>query len=90
MHSVRVSRAKPKTSRFDLIVEGDQIRECTAFEYQGRSRRREFDVCICGCAVPDACLGKPRVGIQVRETINRGRSQRTNNHVKHPGIVGEA
>ena len=30
-------------------------------------------------------------GSKVRETLNRGRCQRTNNDdVKHPGIVGEA
>ena len=28
------------------------------------------------------------LGSKVRETIHRGRSQRTNNHVEHPGIVG--
>ena len=30
------------------------------------------------------------LGSKVRETINRGRNQRTNNHVEHPGIVGKA
>ena len=78
-------KGEAKDARVDSICEGYQIRECTASEYQGQSRRRGCDVCMCMWVYMTGGLGS-----KVRETINRGRSQRTNNHVEHPGIVGEA
>jgi len=47
---------------------------------------------MCACmSVHDPMFGQTQSrGFKVRETINRGRSQITNNHVKHPGIVSEA
>ena len=47
---------------------------------------------MCACVgVHDPMFGQTQSrGSKVRETINRGRSQITNNHVEHPGIVGEA
>ena len=45
---------------------------------------------MCACVgVHDPMFGQTQSrGSKVRETINRGQSQRTNNHVKHPSIVG--
>ena len=47
---------------------------------------------MCACVgVHDHLFGQTQSrGSKVGGTINRGRSQITNNHVKHPGIVGEA
>ena len=52
----------------------------------------EDDDVMCACVgVRDPMFGQTQSqGSKVRETKNRGRSQITNNHVEHPGIVGEA
>ena len=70
--------------RVDSICEGYQIRECIASEYQGEV---EDEGVMCACVGVYMTGGS---GSKVRETIHRGRSQRTNNHGKHQGIVGEA
>ena len=63
VQGVRVSRAKPKTSRFDLWRIPDPRSYTRSSEYQGRSRRRRCDM-MCACVGVHSmtwCSGKPRV-----------------------------
>ena len=82
VQGVRVSRAKPKTCRFDLWGISDP-RMHSLWISRAKSKTRVW--CVHVWVYMTGGLGS-----KVRETIHRGRSQRTNNHVEHQGIVGEA
>ena len=82
VQGVRVSRAKPKTSRFDLGGIPDPRMHSL---WISRAKSKTSVWCVHVWVYMTGGLGS-----KVRETIHRGRSQRTNNHVEHQGIVDEA